>query len=129
MKKTIYVGHAKKLSFVDELYEPLRSSSLNDRYNIILPHEKYEHAQDFVTKDIIASADLVIAEVSHPATGLGIELGIASIYQRPILCIYKKGAQISGSLSVICNDFLEYENREDMIVLLEERVGEILGNK
>lgn len=67
------------------------------------------------TKDIIASYDLVIAEVSLPSTGQGIELGWASSANTPILCIYKKSAEVSSALKFITNEFIEYENSEDMI--------------
>lgn len=41
-----------------------------------------------MTKDIIKTCDLMIAEVSLPATGLGIELGWAKAFKVPILCMY-----------------------------------------
>lgn len=50
-----------------------------------------------------------------PATGQGIELGWADYAKTPILCIYKKGTDISSSLKFITNQFIEYESVEDMI--------------
>ena len=85
----IYIGHAKKLDFKKELYQPIRESQLNALHEIILPHEIHEEASDFVTRDIIKTCDVVIAEVSFPATGLGIELGWADSASVSIICIYK----------------------------------------
>ena len=67
------------------------------------------------TKEIISNCDLVIAEVSLQTTGQGIELGWANFSNVPILCVYKKGSEISSSLKFITNEFIEYENIEDMI--------------
>ena len=66
--------------------------------------------------------DLLIAEVTTPATGLGIEIGLASVYGKRILCIYKRWAQISNSLKSVTKEFIEYENPEDIIY----KIGEFL---
>ena len=65
----IYISHSKALNFKQDLYQPIRESYLNSEHEIILPHEVYEEAKDFITKEIIKTSDVVIAEVSFPATG------------------------------------------------------------
>lgn len=107
----IYIGHSTELNFKEELYLPIRESQLNSEYEIILPHE----ASDFVTKDTIKTCDVMVADVSFPSTGLGIELGWANSFGCPIICIYRKGSKISGSLKVVCNDFIEYTDKGDLI--------------
>lgn len=119
----IYIGHSKELNFKDDLYLPIRESQLNSEHEIILPHEIYQEASDFVTKDIIKTCDVMVAEVSFPATGLGIELGLANAFECPIICIYRKGAKISGSLKVVCKNFIEYTDKEDLI----EKLGRALS--
>ena len=119
----IYIGHSKELNFKDDLYLPIRESQLNSENEIILPHEIYQEASDFVTKDIIKTCDVMVAEVSFPATGLGIELGWANAFERPIICIYRKGSKISGSLKVVCENFIEYIDKEDLI----EKLGSALS--
>lgn len=111
----IYIGHSKEFNFKEELYLPLRESKLNSEYEIILPHEVYQEASAFVTKDIIKTCDAMVAEVSFPATGLGIELGWANSFERPIICIYRKGSKISGSLKIVCKNFIEYTDKVDLI--------------
>jgi len=70
----IYIAHAKKSEFQKELYEPIRSSSLNNEHTFVLPHEISD--QSFDSKAYFKNeANLLIAEVSNSATGLGIELG------------------------------------------------------
>lgn len=66
---------------------------------------------------------MLIAEVSLPATGQGIELGWADYAKTSILCIYKKGIQISSSLKFITDNFIEYENEENMISQINDFIN------
>lgn len=109
----IYVSHSSSYDYINKIYNPIIKSELSKTNTFFLPHEDKNKIVN--TKDIIASYDLVIAEVSLPTTGQGIELGWASYAKTPILCIYKKGSKISSSLKFITTDFIEYENAEDMI--------------
>lgn len=120
----IYVGHAKKFDFKKELYEPLRNSSLNKNHDIVLPHE--ESDEPFNSKEFLKTCDVMIAEVTHRATGLGIELGWADYLGVPIICIYKKGAKPAGSLKSITNNFIEYFDEKEMISKLENKLKEFI---
>jgi nucleoside 2-deoxyribosyltransferase len=116
----IYVGHSKVFDFKKNLYEPIRSSRLNSQHEIIFPHETDEFIN---SKDMIKNCDLMIAEVTYLATGLGIELGWAEMLGKPVLCVYKKGSKISGSPKVATNDFIEYSDSEDLIKKVEEFIN------
>jgi hypothetical protein len=110
----IYVAHSRSFDFKKELYEPIRQSSLNDEHTFVLPHETSD--EPFNSKDYLKNkADLMIAEVSESATGLGIELGWADIYEVPIICIYRKGSKVSDSLKVVLKNFVEYSNSKELI--------------
>jgi len=113
----IYVAHSNYFDFKTELYSPLRNSDLNKNNEIILPHETDEFIN---SKEIINKVDVVIAEVSFPATGEGIELGWAESFGKKVICIYKEGSKISGSLKVVSETFLSYSNGDDMIKKLTE---------
>lgn len=114
----IYVSHSTSFDFKNELYIPLRESQLNNEHEIILPHE-FSNTQ-FNSKEAIPTCDLIIAEVSFPSTGQGIELGWANWNNKTIVCIYKEGAKYSGSLKVVSNDFIEYKDQADLVNRLEE---------
>lgn len=114
----IYISHSSKYDYIAKIYEPIKNSELSKTNNFFLPHEN----KIINTKDIISSYDLVIAEVSLPTTGQGIELGWADYSKIPILCIYEKGANISSSLKLITNQFIEYENIEDMIIKINDYI-------
>lgn len=109
----IYLSHSSNFDYVNDLYQPLKSSSLVHEHQITFPHDKSTIGSH--SKDLIAHADLVLAEVSHPSTGQGIELGWADDSSTPILCIYKAGSKISNSLRFITNDFAEYKDQDDML--------------
>lgn len=119
----IYVGHSKNYEYVKELYKPIKDSYLNSEYNFIFPHE--EEKPFFRTKEILKDCDLMVAEVSYPATGLGIELGYADMYNIPILCIYKKGNKISSSLDYITDRFEQYEESSQIIDILRKHIDSI----
>ncbi len=113
----IYVGHSSGFNFKEELYKPLRESELNTKHKIVLPHE--DSSEPFNSKEFLQNCDLMIAEVSFPSTGLGIELGWANFLGVPILFVYKKGARVSGSLKVVSDKFIEYETQEALIAKLQ----------
>ena len=116
----IYISHSSKYDYITKLYEPIKKSNLNKANKIFLPHENNDKIKN--TKEIISNYDLVIAEVSLPTTGQGIELGWADYAKIPILCIYEKGVNISSSLNFITNQFIEYENIEDMIFKISDYI-------
>ncbi|MDD4333027.1 MAG: hypothetical protein PHT51_02840 [Patescibacteria group bacterium] len=117
----IYIGHSKEFDYKNDLYSPIRNSELNSKHEIIFPHETDEL---IISRDIIKTVDLMIAEVSYPATGMGIELGWADSFGRPIICIYKKGSKISKSLKAVCDNFIEYSDEKDLV----EKLKKVLNN-
>lgn len=117
---TIYISHSKKFDFKTQLYIPLRTSPLNTQYHIILPHE-YSN-EPFVSKKFLRNVSAVIAEVSFPATGQGLELGWADMLEIPIACMYRKGTVPSGSLKTISHHLYAYDGPNDMV----EKIAEIV---
>lgn len=109
----IYVSHPKDFDFKTELYEPLKSSGLAAEF--IFPHEN--SSDSFNSKELFEKhlCDLVLAEVSLPATGQGIELGWANILKIPIICFYKSGTTPARSLKVITDRIIEYEDAPDLV--------------
>lgn len=117
----IYISHSSSYDYINKIYNPIINSDISKTNTFFFPHENKDNVSN--TKDIISNYDLVIAEVSLPSTGQGIELGWVSYANTPILCIYEKGAPISSSLKLITNQFIEYENTEDMIGKIKEFIS------
>lgn len=114
----IYVGHSRAFDFKEKLYRPIRESCLNNEHNFVLPHESSDKPSN--SKEYFENkCDLFIADVSCPATGLGIELGWADALGIPIACVYEKGSKLSGSVKVLCDNFLEYSSGEELIFGIE----------
>lgn len=115
----VYVSHKRKTKFQEELYDPIKKSALFTKHEFIFPHDGNK---PFDSTDIITNnkVDLIIAEVSHPATGQGIELGWAFLKNIPVVCIYKEGADIAGSLKSVSDKFIEYKNSDDLIEKLQK---------
>lgn len=94
----IFVSHSSGFDYENELYKPLRNSTINNNHEIFLPHED---GRDVLTKDVIKKSDVVIAEVSFPSTGQGIELGWANVFNVPIICVNQKNSKPSDSLKYL----------------------------
>jgi len=84
-------------------------------------HEKRQEIEK-ITKEIIKSCDVIVAEVSYPSTGQGIELGWATVFEKPIICIFKKDHKYSHSLNFITNQFIEYSNADELISKLTDKL-------
>ena len=114
--KNIYVGHSKDFDY-NKLLVSLSKSKISKYFNIVFPHVKSD--KPFNSKEFLKTCKYMIAEVSSPSIGIGIELGWANLYGISIICIYRKGSKVSGSLKVITNNIIEYDNEKHLIDKLE----------
>lgn len=116
----IYVSHLRRGNYEEEIYKPLSASILAQKHSFILPHNTSQ--KPFNTRELFEQkkCDLVLAEISYPATGQGIELGWASLLDIPVYCMYKKGTDVSGSARMIAKHTIEYVDSTDMITQLEK---------
>ena len=97
------------------------SSPLDTMKFIGTDEERYVRAMKLVD-----STDFIIAEMSIPSTGQGMELQQAVIKNIPILVIAKKNSKISGLIkgSKKIVDILYYDNIDD----IKPKIVEILNN-
>lgn len=119
----IYVAHSIIINYIDDLYNPIKNFHKIVEHNFYFPHDKNNERCNGYT--FYKQFDLILAEVSEPSTGLGIELGWANILQIPILCIYKRGSKITSSLKAVTDQYIEYENSEDLLNKLFEYINDI----
>ncbi len=63
-------------------------------------------------------ADFVIAEVSRPSTGVGIELANAVLHKKFIIFVAKKGSKVSGLVLGLKSEreLYFYENVSDLVL-------------
>lgn len=121
----LYLTHSSGYDYKNELYEPLKKS-LSKEYDIFFPHD--EHVDGVKSKDIIPTSYAILAEVSYPSTGQGIELGWADANNIPIICFYKSGVKISSALRFVSNRLVEYETEDDMIEKLNAEIESLQKN-
>jgi hypothetical protein len=57
----------------------------------------------------------MIAEVSYPSTGLGMELTWARAAGVPVLCLHQAGCEPSSSVLHVFSDRLIYKDSTDMV--------------
>lgn len=106
----IYVGHSREFDFENELYQPLREMDLLN-VEFVFPHDEDEQGNSM---DMMKNYDLMVAEVSYPSTGLGVELGWAEVLAVPTVLVYKKVCKVSESLKLEFQVFLDYNDKVEL---------------
>ena len=113
----IYVAHSKDFDYKNELYLPIRNDERLAGHEILLPHEFDRNSSN--SREFYASLDMLIAEVTYPATGLGIELGWAYDSGIPIHCLYRKGQKYSGSIRAVTENIYEYNSIGELLDIID----------
>lgn len=86
--------------------------------------EQFKNSKSLISNKI----DILIEEVSHPSTGLGIELGWANITNVPIYCLHKTNSKYSSSLNTITDKFYKYSNTEELKEIIRKIIDSIGSN-
>ncbi len=72
----------------------------------------------------VRRSDALIAEVSHPSTGVGMEVMLAILSGKPVLCLYRRGSRVSRMILGAPVRVVEYgspkELRSAVLSWLEE---------
>lgn len=118
----IYIAHSRECDYRNELYLPIRNCQDLDQAEIILPHETDGSSGN--TREFYKDLDLMIAEVSYPATGQGIELGWAYDDGTPVVCIAKNDAKVSGSILAVTDQIYRYNNSEELVKIIQQTIFE-----
>jgi 2'-deoxynucleoside 5'-phosphate N-hydrolase len=138
---TIYFSGAISGGRADvSLYRRIVDALEQDGYRVlagsVADEEITDHGDDFdpclvFTRDIgwLEQANVLVAEVSTPSTGVGYEIATARYrYHMPVICLYRPAhtkrcsAMVSGDMGV---ELIEYE--EDAFASMLERLREALA--
>lgn len=117
----IYISHSSAYDYENEVYKPIKESSLATVHTFFLPHEPQNMDTDAKTE--LKHTDVLVAEASLPSTGQGIELAQAEAAGVPILCFYKAGFKPSGSLRFATDKVIEYNDAPDFLAKLEAELS------
>jgi len=110
----IYFAHSTHSDFRNNYYKPIKESVIADSNLLIFPHESDDWLN---SKEVIKGCDFVVAEVSQPSTALGIEMGWANAFSVPILCVNKRGSEVSVSLKAVTDKVVVYDNNLANVIL------------
>lgn len=72
----------------------------------------------------ISSSDILIAEISHKAVGIGVEVGYAKGIGKKVICIRSKNSPISTTLMGVADVHIEFNDLEDM----KNKLSKIITN-
>lgn len=118
----IYISHSSGYDYENELYTPIKESGLSAMHHFFLPHEPENI--DVNAKDELKQADVLIADVSLPSTGQGIELAQADAAGVPIICFYKAGTRPSSSLRFVTDKVIKYSDIQDLLAKLRGQLDQ-----
>lgn len=112
MKYKIYVAHSRdeRLDYRRELYIPIMQRY--ERHDVIVPHGNGPYID---SEQLLPTCHLMIAEVSYPSTGLGMELIWARNAKTPVLCLHRTGTVPSSSITNKFSYFIQYTSEQDML--------------
>ncbi|MEJ0001982.1 MAG: hypothetical protein WDN09_02275 [bacterium] len=117
----------QKIASVKECLKALPDVELLDFVGLVdgSPQDVYEH--DIHT--CVKSADLIIADCTHPAIGLGWELGAATeAFRKHVFIVAADGSHLSrlihGAVSPRNSDlaFATYGSQHDLFMICKERI-------
>lgn len=78
-------------------------------------------------RGVVESAALIVADVTNVSTGTGIEIGIALLHKKRIICLCQRDAKITrmirGPVEMGHIDLILYENKQDALEQLEKRLA------
>ncbi len=112
-----YAAHSREFDFQNEWYAPLRRVGEELGVTFVFPHEITDAATN--TKERMTAYNAIVAEVSYPSTGLGIELGWAETLGLPIYLVCRESAFISRSvLSLTGHTLITYTDQNDLVAKL-----------
>jgi hypothetical protein len=116
----IYISNSNSYNYESELYEPIRQAEFHKHRQIFLSSEPKN--ADINLKDILDKVDLMIAEVSYPSTGQGIELGRADAAGIPVVCFHKVGSRPSSSVRYITDQLYSYKTTPELIEMITREI-------
>lgn len=117
----ILVAHASNFDYLNELYQPLKKSFLTQEHTFIFPKENEN--TEIETNSQIPNTDLLIAEVSYPSTGTGIEIGLVQAAHIPTIFLHKKGTTPTSSLKFIEGTIIEYIDSNDLVIKISDYIN------
>lgn len=99
----------------------------------VLELEKNIPAKEVYERDVgkLQEAELLVAEVSHPSTGVGYEIAYMLSIKKPVLCLYQRELIMSKMITGNTEAGLSlygYGSMKELLDILPELVGNCFQN-
>lgn len=121
----IYIAHSRKFDFKGELYAPL-IVAIGKQHELILPHANSDEPYPSQKLFEDAGCDIVLAEISWPSTGLGIELGWAVLLKIPVYGLRRDDSAVSDAVLAACKSVITYSDyKKDLGQKVEQLIPSI----
>lgn len=133
MRAYISVSFGKRKFFEKEItviknvldFFKIESFVFVDQYHFSKDQEKEMMAQTLADIDI---SDILIAEVSDKAIGIGVEVGYAKAKKKPIIYLRNINAEHSTTVSGVSDFCVYYEDENDLKKLLTDVLMKLKKN-
>ena len=129
-KYSTYIDILKKLKGVQMLTYP--DVIWEYRENCINEHKdktklEIDHMMTDFDLQRVKQSDVMVCDISMQSIGLGIELGVASMYDKKMIFCYQKGSYVSSMITgTFCDAvYIEYENLQDLKNKLSETLNKL----
>ncbi len=127
--KKIFIAAPYTHNLDTDLLNTLEKILKKMKFEVIIPHRYVIDVGDRVKKAIednykrLADSDIVLADVSEPSHGVGMEIMYAYQCRKEMIFIKKRGSKASKMVLIYTNRVVEYEDNAD----LAEKLAIILG--
>jgi nucleoside 2-deoxyribosyltransferase len=120
---TVHVPHIDTLAEVNQKAEDIQDPDL----------DLASRAEVFKANfEAIKKSRLFIAEITKTSIGTGVEIGYAMQLKKKIICLARKGVDITsmvlGPAHLGLIEFIRYENEEDALAKLRDSIPKSLKN-
>ncbi len=133
-KKIAYFGISKSNRILFDLEIGVVRKCLEENgFLLEIFVDKYDFAPDDekemmrIALEEINNCDILIAELSRKAIGVGVEVGYAKAMNKPIVYIKRKEAKYSTTVGGVSDFFIEYGNKNQLENKLKEVMDFING--
>jgi hypothetical protein len=123
----------------EDIYQVIVNQLLEDGHQVPTAHlsrpevmelEQVVDPREVFTRDIqwINNCQVMVAEVSTPSHGVGYEISHALSKNKPVLCLYRSGAQVSKMITGNDHPLLrviEYQSLDELSLILRDFLAQI----
>lgn len=126
----VSVSYAHRLILsaeLDAIAAALHAHGLTAHIFVRAHHFRPDQAQEMMiaTLRAVRAADLLIAEVSYKAIGVGIEVGMAAALSKPILYVRQASAEPSTTVGGLATATIVYLNAADLRAQLDAALTDL----